>query len=238
MIRQIFALSLLVLGMMMTPTPSRAEPRILVMGDSLLAMHKLLGRSVSSSVERELRVRVTDMSVAGARFLYRLPISGALGLNITKQFRQGDWDWAVLNGGGNDLWLGCGCMRCAGKLDRLISSDGRRGVIPGFVSRLRQSGAQVIYVGYLRTPGITSPVEHCTDEGAEMDRRVALLAGLDRGVHFLPLADMVPHGDRSYHAIDLIHPSFKASRMIGQRIARIVVENDPGRVSHNRIMTD
>jgi hypothetical protein len=115
------------------------------------------------------------MSVAGARFLYRLPISGALGLNITKQFRQGDWDWAVLNGGGNDLWLGCGCMRCAGKLDRLISRDGRRGAIPGFVSRLRQSGAQVIYVGYLRTPGITSPVEHCTDEGAEMDRRAALL---------------------------------------------------------------
>lgn len=237
MLRFIFSLSLLVCALTMGPTDARAEPKILVMGDSLLAMHKLAGRSVSASVERELGVRVTDMSVAGARFLYRLPITGALGLNITKQYRQDNWDWAVLNGGGNDLWFGCGCMQCERKLDRLISSDGRRGVIPGFVSRLRQSGAQVIYVGYLRTPGVTSPVEHCTDEGAEMDRRVALLARLDRGVHFLPLADMVPNGDRSYHAIDLIHPSFKASRKIGQRIARLIAENDRSAVSRNLLVT-
>lgn len=236
--RSLLGLSLLLHALIVGVTDARAEPRIIVMGDSLLAMHKLMGRSVSSSVEQELGVQVTDTSVAGARFIYRLPISGALGLNITKQYRQGDWDWAVLNGGGNDLWLGCGCMRCEGKLNRLISGDGRRGVIPGFVSRLRQSGAQVIYVGYLRTPGITSPVEHCTDEGAEMDRRVALLASLDRGVHFLPLADMVPYGDRTYHGIDLIHPSFKASRKIGERIARIVVENDPGRVSRGQMMSD
>lgn len=238
MIQHVFRLVLLMCALMTGGTQAQAEPRILVMGDSLLAMHKLTGRSVSASVERELGVHVTDMSVAGARFLYRLPVSGALGLNITKQYRQGDWDWAVLNGGGNDLWLGCGCMRCAGKLDRLISSDGRRGAIPGFVSRLRQSGAQVIYVGYLRTPGITSPIEHCTDEGAEMDRRVALLAELDRGVYFLPLSEMVPNGDRSYHALDLIHPSFKASRQIGQRIARLIVENDPGAVSRSRIGMD
>ena len=184
------------------------------MGDSLLAMHKLAGRSVSASVERELGVRVTDMSVAGARFLYRLPISGALGLNITKQYRKGDWDWVVLNGGGNDLWLGCACMRCAGKMD------------------------QVIFGGYLRTPGVTSPVEHCTDEGAEMDRRVALLAGLDRGVHFLPLADLVPHGDRSYHGIDLIHPSLKGSRVIGQRIAEIIAAHDVGTVTRHRSLTE
>ncbi|WP_297770306.1 SGNH/GDSL hydrolase family protein [uncultured Roseovarius sp.] len=217
------------------PAPAGAEPRILVMGDSLLAMHKLMGLSVSASVESSLGVDVTDTSVAGARFLYRLPITGALGLNITKQYRRGDWDWTVLNGGGNDLWLGCGCMRCKRKLDRLISQDGRRGVIPGFVSKLRHSGAQVVYVGYMRTPGITSPVEHCTDEGAEMDRRVARLAGLDRGVHFLPLSDLVPHGDRSYHGVDLIHPSFKASRKIGQRIARLIAANESTIVSRNSL---
>ncbi|WP_297538901.1 SGNH/GDSL hydrolase family protein [Roseovarius sp.] len=238
MIKHILRLVLLVCVLMTGVGSAQAEPRILVMGDSLLAMHKLAGRSVSASVERELGVRVTDMSVAGARFLYRLPISGALGLNITKQYRKGDWDWVVLNGGGNDLWLGCACMRCAGKMDRLISRDGRRGTIPGFVSRLRQSGAQVIFVGYLRTPGVTSPVEHCTDEGAEMDRRVALLAGLDRGVHFLPLADLVPHGDRSYHGIDLIHPSLKGSRVIGQRIAEIIVAHDVGTVTRHRSLTE
>jgi hypothetical protein len=49
---------------------------------------------------------------------------------------------------------------------------------------------------------------------------------------------MVPHGDRSYHAIDLIHPSFKASRQIGQRIAQIIVAHDAGTVSRNRPLTE
>jgi hypothetical protein len=107
-------------------------------------------------------------------------------------------------------------------MDKLISPDGRRGAIPGFVGRLRGEGAQVIYVGYLRTPGVTSPIEGCADEGNELDRRVARLAALDAGVHFLSLADLVPPGDRSYHALDLIHPSAKASAEIGRRIAEII----------------
>jgi lysophospholipase L1-like esterase len=62
------------------------------------------------------------------------------------------------------------------------------------------------------------------DEGHEMDTRVARLAALDIGVHFVPLADLVPFGDLSYHAVDRIHPSMKGSRAIGQRIARVIAE--------------
>jgi len=130
----------------------------------------------------------------------------------------------VLNGGGNDIWMGCGCGPCDGRIGRLISEDGKRGRIPGFVSKLRQTGAQVVFVGYLRTPGVRSPIEGCTDDGDEMDRRLARLAALDRGVHFVSLADLVPHGDRSYHGLDLIHPSVKGSRAIGQRIANLIKE--------------
>lgn len=196
--------------------------RILLMGDSLLAAHGLTGNSVSYAVERQLGEQVIDRSVIGARMIYALPITGAAGMNIPKQYRPGKWDWVILNGGGNDLWWGCGCAGCETKMNRLISGDGRRGVVPGLVSRLRQDGAQVIFVGYLRTPGVTSPIEHCVDEGAEYEGRIARLAGLDKGVHFLSLADLVPDGDRSYHAIDLIHPSIKASNAIGQRIARLI----------------
>ncbi|MBE0454301.1 MAG: SGNH/GDSL hydrolase family protein [Roseovarius sp.] len=196
------------------------------MGDSLFAMHKLAGQSVGATLRSTLAEPVVDNSIAGARFFYKLPISGAIGLSIPKQHRGGSWDWVVLNGGGNDLWLGCGCSRCERRMDRLISENGRRGAIPGLVSRLRQSGAQVIYVGYLRTPGVNSPIEHCVDEGDEMDARMARLAALDQGVHFVPLADMVPHGDLSYHAMDRIHPSMKASRAIGLRIARLIAETE------------
>ena len=202
---------------------TREQPaRILLMGDSLMAVHHGQGRAVSHSVEKHLGEQVIDRSVLGARMIYALPISGAAGLNIPKQYRAGEWDWVILNGGGNDLWLGCGCFACRNKMERLISKDGRKGVIPGLVSKLRQDGAQVLYVGYLRSPGLGSPIEYCKDEGDEFEARVQELAGLDAGVHFLSLADLVPHGDRSFHAIDMIHPSVKASHEIGKRIAAVI----------------
>lgn len=217
----VFALLLLLAGC--GETVSRdGSARILLMGDSLMASHGLTGRSVSDNVEAELGEEVVDRSVPGARMRYALPLTGAAGLSIPKQYRDGDWDWVILNGGGNDLWLGCACLLCDRKLDRLISSDGRRGTIPGTVSRLRQDGAQVLLVGYLRSPGLGSPIEHCRDEGDALEARIARLAALDAGVHFLSLADLVPHGDRSYHAIDMIHPSVKASAAIGERIAATI----------------
>jgi lysophospholipase L1-like esterase len=41
-------------------------------------------------------------------------------------------------------------------------------------------------------------------------------------VHFLSLADIVPSGDRSYHASDMVHPSQKATDAIGARIAAFI----------------
>jgi acyl-CoA thioesterase-1 len=204
-------------------TVSRDAPaRILVVGDSMLAAHRMTERAVANAMEDTLREPVVDRSVIGARFHYALPISGAAGLNITKQYIPGDWDWVIVNGGGNDLWMGCGCMICDAKLNRLISPDGKKGTIPGFLSKLRQGGAQVIYVGYLRSPGLASPIEHCRDEGAELERRVQALSELDRGVHYLSLQDVVPNGDASFHALDMIHPSIKGSATIGQILANMI----------------
>ncbi|WP_412507638.1 SGNH/GDSL hydrolase family protein [Roseovarius sp. SYSU LYC5161] len=202
------------------------EERILLMGDSLLAFHGASGQAVSDVVEAALDEPVVDRAVSGARYFYILPITGNAGFNIRKQHVDGAWDWIILNGGGNDLLFGCGCGPCTGKLDRLISGDGKTGRIPGFVSNLRQSGARVIYVGYLRTPGVTSPVEGCRDEGRELERRIAKLAERDDGILFLSNAELVPHGDRSFHALDLVHPSVKGSRVIGERIAEIIRETD------------
>lgn len=204
------------------PVTRADNPRILLMGDSLLAIHGAAGRAVSNAIEDTLKEPVIDRAVSGARYFYNLPISGSAGLNIRRQFAEGEWDWIVLNGGGNDLLFGCGCGLCDRQMDRLISQDGRKGAIPGFVSKLRQTGAKVIYVGYLRTPGVTSPVEHCVNEGNEFDSRLSRLAKLDKGIFFLSNATLVPYGDRSFHGIDLVHPSVKGSRIIGQRVAEII----------------
>ncbi|WP_174148009.1 SGNH/GDSL hydrolase family protein [Leisingera sp. ANG59] len=199
--------------------------RILAMGDSLLAWHSLAGKSISDTVSRELQEPVVDRSVSAARIIYKLPISGAAGMNIGKQFTPGEWDWVIVNGGGNDLWLGCGCFACDRKMDKLISADGLDGAIPSMLTKLRATGAKVIYVGYLRSPGVGSLIEHCRDEGNELESRIGRLASQDEGIFFLSNKDMVPYGDRSYHAADMIHPSIKASSEIGRKVAEIIRKN-------------
>ncbi len=200
-------------------TAAQTPLKILAIGDSLMASHRISNRSISSSIRKTLRADVTDRSVLGARVIYNLPISGALGMKIGKQFRRGKWDWVVVNGGGNDLWLGCGCLRCQRKMNKLIAPGGDKGAIPKLVHKIRKTGARVVYLGYLRSPGVGSPIEHCKDEGDELETRIEKMAAADDGVLFVSLRDLVPFGDRSYHAVDMIHPSLKASREIGQRIA-------------------
>jgi GDSL-like lipase/acylhydrolase family protein len=204
------------------PVPSSGSARIALMGDSMFAVHGSSRRSVSDQLEARLGQMVVDRSVTGARYLYALPISGSLGLRIGSQYTVGDWDWVVLNGGGNDLWLGCGCRACDDKLDRLITSDGSSGEISEVVAQARATGARVVYVGYMRTPGVTSPIEHCAPYGNALEARLARMAARDAGVTFVSLADMVPDGDRSYHAFDLIHPSAKGSAAIAARIAAAI----------------
>lgn len=210
-------------ALLVTPHHAVAEaPRILVLGDSLLAAHSISGRSVSGRLERYLGQPVRDHSVSGARMIYNLPITGAMGLSIPKQWRAGKYDWVILNGGGNDLWLGCGCEACDYKMKRLISETGRKGSIPGLVGKIRKTGARVIILGYLRSPGFSSPIESCKDEGDTLEARLAKLAALDRGIIFHSIEDLVPHGDLSFHAMDRIHPSLKASDAIARRLALII----------------
>lgn len=192
------------------------------MGDSMMAWNASAGATVSDNLEAFVGQQVIDRSVAGARYYYKLPISGALGLNIAQQFQPGPWDWVVLNGGGNDLWFGCGCRACETRMTRLITADGGAGTVPAFVSTIRQTGAKVIYVGYLRSPGVGSMIEGCRDEGDEFERRLAQMAAKDAGVYFVSIADLVPFGDRSYHGFDMIHPSPKGSREIARRVAAVI----------------
>lgn len=202
-----------------------ANPSVLVMGDSLMSANRLNGGSVAKALGKELGAKVKDHSLPGARYFYILPVSGSAGMRIEAQFRGGPWDYVVMNGGGNDLLFGCGCGACKRMMDRLVSADGRAGAIPKLVSEIRATGAKVIYTGYLRTPGVTSPVEGCGPLGDKMDRRLAAMAKHDEGVTFVRLADLVKtDGDTSFHGSDLIHPSVKGSRAIATRVLGLIVQ--------------
>ncbi|GGX58397.1 hypothetical protein GCM10007385_28890 [Tateyamaria omphalii] len=204
------------------PVPSSGQARIIATGDSLLAWNAASNRSVVSALEQRLGANVIDRSVVGARYHYVLPVSGSLGLRIGSQYASGPWDWAIMNGGGNDLWLGCGCRKCDGQLNRLISADGARGTVVDNVRRARADGARVIFVGYLRTPGQPSMIDHCRDIGDAYEARLAKMAARDAGVTFVSIADLVPRGDLSFHAADRIHPSPKGSAAIAARIAAVM----------------
>lgn len=197
-------------------------PRILVIGDSLLASHKVSGRSVGHYLESYLGTTVKDRSILGARMIYNLPVSGAIGLSIPAQYRDETWDVVIVNGGGNDFWMGCACRRCDRKMNKLISTSGTRGAVPKLLARIHKTGARVIYIGYLRSPGITTPIEACKDEGDAFETRIATLAGKVPGIEFLSLQDLVPHGDHSWLALDGVHPSVKASREIARRLAEMI----------------
>ncbi|MEM9349796.1 MAG: SGNH/GDSL hydrolase family protein [Pseudomonadota bacterium] len=197
---------------------SEDDPRIQLLGDSLMATHMLTGRAIPNVLARTLDEKVDNNALTGAM------IRG-----ISLQYEPGELDWVVLNGGGNDLWLGCGCNECTERMAKVISEDGASGRLPDLVSRIRADGARVLYVGYLRSPGFGSPIEHCRDDGDEMERRIVLMARAMEGVWFLSNKELVPSGDKSFHAFDRIHPSPKGSRAIGRRIASAIRQLDDTR---------
>jgi len=104
----------------------------------------------------------------------------------------------------------------------MISPDGRSGRIADLLLRARAGGAKVIYVGYLRSPGIDTPIEHCKSDGDELERRIELFARSYPDIYFMSLADLLPFGARNYLSFDRIHPSRAASFLIAERISELI----------------
>lgn len=211
-------------GCMQTPIPPSegdvpSGPRILFMGDSMMAWHSNKGASIADIVAKALGERVENRSVSGAMIVNYRPISSGTGLKISNQYRRGAWDWVVLNGGGNDLWMGCGCKECDLRLDQMLTRDGSWGEIPKMMERLTSGGTRVLYVGYMRSPGVGSMIDRCRGHGDEFENRLARYARSNPRLHFLSIKDLVPYGDRSFHTFDMVHPSPKGSREIGLRVA-------------------
>jgi lysophospholipase L1-like esterase len=214
----------LLLAMSLLPRAAVAQdgPRILAIGDSLMVWHSVTGRSIPDVAGRLLGAEVSNRAISGARLLFQLPLFAQAGLQIRSQFTPGDWDWVLVNGGGNDLWFGCGCKVCDAKLDKMLLPDGSGGEVADLTARIRDTGARVLWFGYLRSPGVGSMIEECRDEGDEFEARLARFAEVQDGVFFISNADLVPEGDLSFHALDRVHPSPKASAAIGQRVADLI----------------
>ena len=205
---------------------SKPDAKVIAIGDSLMAWNSPSGSSIPDVIEETIGAPVVDRTVSAAWLQTKFDPDGAPESGVQAQYIKGDWSWAIVNGGGNDLMLGCGCKRCDAVLDNMISADGQHGQIPQFLRQIRATGTRVIYVGYLRSPDLITPIEHCKAEGDEFEARIAKLAQQDEGITFVSSQDVAQPGDASYFSFDLIHPSRKSSRIIGQRVAAVIKAQD------------
>lgn len=203
------------------PAPDKPA-RIAVVGDSMMAWNGLSGGSAPQALARQIGEPVVNFAVSGARMNNPLPISSTLGFEIRRQFRKGPWKVILVNGGANDLFMSCGCGACSRTLDRLVQPDGQAGWLPDLLLQLRDTGAEVIYVGYHRARGLRSPARGCRDELDILEDRAAAFAEKTPGVSFVGLRDVFPVGDATYYASDILHPSPKGSATIAARLADYV----------------
>ena len=166
--------------------------------------------------------------MVGARIIYALPLTGAVGLTSASNIAVDSMTGSSLTAAAT-TFAGLRLYRLQAQLDRLVSADGKSGEIPELVTRLQTSGGQILWLGYLRTPGKGSPIESCAEEGNILEERLQKLAAKRKGFHYLSMADLVPNGDLSYHGLDRIHPSIKGSAAIGKRAANYIRRVDPTR---------
>ena len=211
----------LLIGCQEVPT-SAPDARIIAVGDSLMAWNALSGNAIPEVVERNIGEPVLNRTASASWMQTGFDADGTPKSGVQAQYISGDWDWAIVNGGGNDLMLGCGCNGCDAVIDEMISEDGQRGQVPDFLRKIRDDGAQVIYVGYLRSPELITPIEHCKSEGERFEERIARLAEQEDWMTFVSSKTVAQPGDASYFSFDRIHPSRKSSRIIGENVAQVI----------------
>jgi lysophospholipase L1-like esterase len=206
-----------------------AESTILAVGDSFFEYNALQQASIPDVLGETIGISVVNAAMSGAYFANPDPAAGADGLDVRSQYREGDWEWVVVTGGGNDLNDLCGCGECVDVLDALIAADGLSGEIPDFVKGIAADGIDVMLVGYYEVPSDADyGFDQCGDEFSELSTRLEVIADSTDGVWFVSAADVVTADETSAYANDRVHPSIAGSKLIGEHIAAAMqnIENN------------
>ena len=211
--------SLLVSACVGTTAPQQ-DGRILVIGDSVLAIYSAGGAAISDVVADRLGVVARNAAVSGARFSSTSPQVAARGGDIRQQYVAGDWDWVLLNGGANDLLWECGCNHCSDNLDGMITPDGQGGDIPALVRNITGTGARVMLLGSYRGNARPNPFSVCTEEVGALNARLARLAAGTPGVFYVAAADVIDPANTGHWHCDRVHPSRLGSELIGEQVAQ------------------
>ncbi len=217
---RLLALLPLLLAACSTAAPP-SQNAILAIGDSVMAWNG--DRGIPEAVGQTLGRPVVDGSRSGAHLTHPNGAAAALGFDITRQFEGGAWDWVILTAGGNDLRGICGTPGDAQARDVQIGPD-LTGEIPTLIARIRAAGAKVAFVGYYdgaeASPTGFTPCQPTFDI---INTRMTQFAARTPGVTFFDAGTVIDSSDRSLYADDLIHPSPRASAIIGRALAQAML---------------
>ena len=205
------------------PVPPKQGGDILAIGDSAMAWNRAGGNSIADAIGKTLDRPVMNLAVSGAVIGSAQP--AAVGnLSIQRQYPGGQWNWIVVNGSANDLGLKCGCGACGPQVNALIGPDGRGGVIPGFVKRLRATGAKVLWMGYYTLPK-GGFYKGCRDDVAVIESRIAAFAAREEGIFFADAEAVIDPNDLANFTRDKTHPSALGSARVGAYLAQVIARN-------------
>lgn len=204
-------------------TPRQQGGDILIIGDSVMAWNRPAGADIGRAIEAELDSDVVNRAYLGAQ-IRAGDLSAVGGLSIPDQLAAGPWNWIVMNGGANDLGFSCGCTRCDGEIELLISEDATTGAIPDLIAQARAQGAKVLWAGYYRAPD-TRSFRGCRPGLVELERRIAIYAKSREGVFFVDTEDVLDPAQPGLLDTDRTHPSVEGSALIGRFLAREIAEN-------------
>ena len=79
-------LQILTICLISTTATAQDRARIMAMGDSFFAFYRGSGQSIPDVVAKTLKRSVENRAVSGARIIYKLPLSGSMRFNISKQY--------------------------------------------------------------------------------------------------------------------------------------------------------
>ncbi len=201
------------------------ELRILAIGDSFMAWNREDGTSIADVIAYELDAEVENLAVSGSYLTNQL--ADAEEMDIRLQYVADDWDWVVMDGGGNDFNDECGCDACETTLDSIISDSGAAGALPEFVEEMMEAGPQVVFISYYDVPeDAPDTFPQCRDIMQTYDERLALLAAQLPSFYVVDAEDVIQPSNLEFYDDDFLHPSQLGSEVIGEMVADLIRSHD------------
>jgi len=202
-------------------TLAQAKDDILVIGDSMLEWQSFKGASIPQVLAKTTKRKVENRAASGAK-LYLSGAEGNARSVIPAQYEKGNWNWVVVNGGANDLLVKCGCNRCDNVLNRLITKDGKSGILPDLAERIRKDGSKVILLAYYKGNVRPNLFSRCERVITELTNRERVLADRLAGVELVRAKLAIDPENRSHFALDGIHLSRKGTSRVGSLLAQML----------------